>query len=50
MGRVGARDLQETCELLRRRAGLAAKPEGMHHGPGFIWSCGGALGFKKESV
>lgn len=49
---VGAGALQETRDLLVRRAGLTIKPaaEGIHHGPGFICACGIALGFEKESV
>lgn len=37
-GTVGAEALQDTWDLLKRRAGLTIKPAagGMHHGPGFI--------------
>lgn len=49
---VGAGALQETWDLLKRRAGLTIEPtaEGVHHRPGVMSSLGTALGFERESV
>ena len=47
---VGAGALQETWDLLKRRAGLTIKPttEGKHHEPGFICSGGQLLALREN--
>lgn len=49
---VKAGALQETWDLLKRRADLTIKPtaEGVHHRPGVRCSLGTALGLERESA